>query len=330
MDLSTAACPPVARGEGVLIIRNALSGTAVLRADPGPTFAARLPAAVVHELAEGEDLAEAVAARMKGDDAPSVLGVYGGDGSVSRMAGLARKYDVPLLVMPGGTFNHFARSIGLDDVDIAIDALEAGAGRTVTVLEVTADEDDPITVLNVVSVGTYPAFLEKRESHEPLGKWLGGLAAAGKELRGATPVTIVRAGRRASVWSVFIGVGRNDPDLVATMQRGTPDDGVLDIRIHHARGSRSRAITALAFGPRTVTVLRSLRLMPRDADLERLVLPSFDVAVRPPAGSPSVFVHDGELENRDPEGFTLRCVAVPSALRVYAPAPTAAEKPHSD
>ena len=320
MDPSTAACPPIARGEGVLIIRNAQSGTAVLRADPGPTFAARLPAAVVHELAEGEDLAEAVAARMAGDDAPSVLGVYGGDGSVSRMAGLARRYDVPLLVMPGGTFNHFARSIGLDDVDVAIDALEAGAGRTVTVLEVTADEDDPITVLNAVSVGTYPAFLEKRESHEPLGKWLGGLVAAVKELRGATPVTIVREGRRASVWSVFIGVGRNDPDLVATMQRGTPDDGVLDIRIHHARGSRSRAITALAFGPRTVAVLRALRLMPRDADLERLVLPSFDVAVRPPAGGPSVFVHDGELENRDPSGFTLRCVAVPSALRVYAPA----------
>ena len=183
----------------------------------------------------------------------------------------------------------------------------------------TADDGDPITVLNAVSVGTYPAFLEKRESHEPLGKWLGGLVAAVKELRGVAPVTIAREGRRASVWSVFIGVGRNDPDLVATMQRGSADDGVLDIRIHHARGSRSRAITALAFGPRTVTVLRALRLMPRDADLERLVLPSFEVAVRPPAGRPSVFVHDGELEERDAAGFTLRCVAVPSALRVYAP-----------
>ena len=229
MDPSTAVCPPIARGEGVLIIRNAQSGKAVLRADPGPTFAERLPAAVVHELAEGEDLAEAVAARMAGDAAPAVLGVYGGDGSVARMAGLAREYGVPLLVMPGGTFNHFARAIGLADIDVAIDALEAGESRAVTVLEVTADDGEPITVLNAVSVGTYPAFLEKRESHEPLGKWLGGLVAAVKELRGVAPVTIAREGRRASVWSVFIGVGRNDPDLVATMQRGNADDGVLDI-----------------------------------------------------------------------------------------------------
>ena len=170
--------------------------------------------------------------------------------------------------------------------------------------------EDPITVLNAVSIGTYPAFLDKRETHEPLGKWLGGLVAASKELREVTPVTIVRDGRRASAWSVFIGVGRNDPDLVATMQRGTPDDGVLDVRIHHARGSRSRAITALAFGPRTAAGLRALRLMPPDEDLERLVLPSFEVAVRSRPGRPSVFVHDGELEERDPAGFTLRCVAV--------------------
>ena len=317
-------------GRGLLIVLNAQSGTAVVRADPRPVFAERLPAATVHELEEGEDLADAVASRMSGDDAPTVLGVYGGDGSVSRMAGLARHYDVPLLAMPGGTFNHFVRSIGLDDVDTAIDALAAGESRTVTVLDVSADGEDPITVLNAVSIGTYPAFLDKRETHEPLGKWVGGLVAATKELREVTPITIARDGRRASAWSVFIGVGRNNPDLVATMQRETPDDGVLDVRIHHARGSRSRAITALAFGPRTVTVLRSLRLMPRDADLERLVLPSFDVAVRPSAGGPSVFVHDGELENRDPSGFTLHCVAVPSALRVYAPGPPVVERAKRD
>jgi undecaprenyl-diphosphatase len=200
----------------------------------------------------------------------------------------------------------------------------------VTVLDVSADGEDPITVLNAVSIGTYPAFLDKRETHEPLGKWLGGLVAATNELREVTPVTIVRDGRRASAWSVFIGVGRNDPDLVATMQRGTPDDGVLDVRIHHARGSRSRAITALAFGPRTAAGLRALRLMPPDEDLERLVLPSFEVAVRPRPGRPSVFVHDGELENRDPAGFTLRCVAVPAALRVYAPQHPVVERAKRD
>jgi undecaprenyl-diphosphatase len=312
------------------MVLNAQAGTAVVHADPRPVFAERLPEAVVHELEEGEDLADAVESRMSGDDAPTVLGVYGGDGSVSRMAALARRYDLPLLAMPGGTFNHFVRSIGLEDVESAIDALEAGEGQTVTVLEASADGEDPITVLNALSIGTYPAFLHKREGHEPLGKWLGGLVAAGRELREVMPLTIVRDGRRSSVWSVFIGVGRNNPDLVATMQRGKPDDGMLDVRIHHARGSRSRAITALAFGPRTAAGLRALRLMPPDTDLERFVLRSFEVAVRQRPGRPSVFVHDGELEQRDPAGFTLACTAVPAALRVYAPAGSESGGPASD
>jgi undecaprenyl-diphosphatase len=61
--------------------------------------------------------------------------------------------------------------------------------------------------------------------------------------------------------------------------------------------------------------------MPKGSDLERLVVSESAFTVRPAKGRPSVFVHDGELEERDPAGFTLRCVAVPGALRVYAPAP---------
>jgi len=304
----------------VLIVLNSRSGKAVLRSDPRPVFAERLPAAIVHELGEEDDLDEAVASRMAGADRPSVLGVYGGDGTVSRMAGAARAYGLPLLVLPGGTFNHFAGSLGLDGVDSAIEALEAGSGREVTVVEVVADGDPPLTVLTAVSVGTYPAFIEKRERRQRFGKWLGGLMATAKELREAQPVQLARGGRRAMAWSVFVGAGRNDPGLVATVERQTADDGMLDIRIHHARGSRLQAVASLAFGKRTTAILRGLGLMPKRSDLERLMLSEFAFTVRPSAGRPSVFVHDGELEERDPAGFTLRCVAVPSALRVYAPA----------
>ena len=61
MDAATVTLPPITDGAGVLIVLNAQSGTAVVRADPRPVFAERLPAATVHELAEGEDLADAVA-----------------------------------------------------------------------------------------------------------------------------------------------------------------------------------------------------------------------------------------------------------------------------
>jgi len=308
-------------GRGLLVVRNALSGSAVIRSDPAATFAERLPAAEVHELGEGEDLADVVAAATRSDPAPDVLGVYGGDGTVSRMAHLARQHDRPLLAMPGGTFNHFVRALGVDSVDIAIDAYEAGSTVDVGVAEATADSDDPMTVLNVVSVGAYPELIEERERRSSLGKWIGGAVATAVALRRAEPLTIVRDGRRARVWSVFVSVGRNDPDRVATMQRQEADAGALDVRIHHARGSKVRAFASLAFGKRSAAVMRAVGLYPRDADIERFVVRELELHVRPEPGHPSVFVHDGELEERAPGGFTLRCVAVPRAVTVFAPVP---------
>lgn len=314
--------PPDAPGRGLLILRNALSGTAVIRLDPAPVLEGRLPAAVVHMLAEGEDMGDVVSQAAESDDAPVVLGVYGGDGSVSRMAGLARRLDLPLLVLPGGTFNHFARSAGIEDVDAALDAFDAGHLIDVSAIEASADGGESFLALNAVSVGSYPELIDEREKRRPrLGKWLGGIVAAWQTMRGAEPLVIVRDGRRAKVWSVFIGIGRNDPQRVATMQREELENAVLDVRIHHARGSRLRAVASLAFGRRTAAVLRALRLMPPREDVERLLVSEFEVSVRPAPGHPAVFVHDGELSEPGGEVFTLRCTAVPDAVRVYAPGP---------
>jgi undecaprenyl-diphosphatase len=312
--------PAFADGRGVFIVRNAASGTAVVRADPAETFAARLPEATIHELAADEDLAEVVAGAMRSEEPPAVLGVYGGDGSVSRMAALAREHGRPLLVMPGGTFNHFARSAGLDDVDTAIDALQSGTTIEVSAIEARADDGEPILALNAVSVGTYPELIDERDRRrQSLGKWLGGIVAAWRTLRTAESLTVVRDGRRARVWSVFVGIGRNDPQRVATMQRETLVEPTLDVRIHHARGSRLRAMASLAFGRRTAAVLRAVRLMPPRSDVERLVVAEFAMTVRLEEGHPSVFVHDGELEEQAPAGFTLRCVAIPRAVTVFVP-----------
>jgi diacylglycerol kinase family enzyme len=321
MPSASTQLPAAPLGAGVLIVRNALAGSAVLRPDPGPLLAERLPEAVVRELGENEQLDDVVAEAMAAEPAPVVLGVYGGDGSVSRMAQLARRYDVPLLALPGGTFNHFVRALGIEDVETAIAALEAGSGVTAGVVDAAADDDEPLTVLNVVSVGAYPELIEERQRRSSLGKWLGGVVATWGALRRAEPITIVRAGKRARVWSVFVSVGRNDPERVATMQRQDVAADRLDVRIHHARGSRLRALASLAFGKRTAAVMRALGLFPRDADIERLVVTDLELRVVPQPGRPSVFVHDGELEERDPAGFTLRCVAAPATLRVYAPAP---------
>lgn len=317
--------PPESRptGAGVLIVRNPSSGKdVVLRADPSDLIAERLPDATVHELQDDERLDDVVAAALAQSDPPQVLGVLGGDGSVSRMAHLARRHGLPLLVLPGGTFNHFARAVGVDTVEAAIDALAAGSVISVTAVEASADEGEPVTVLNAVSLGAYPQVVAEREDRiDDLGKWVGGVVAAWRALRDAQPTVIVRDGRRARVWSVFVSVGRNAPDQVATMQRQLIDDNVLDIRIHHARGSRMRAVAALAFGRKAAALLRAVRLMPAEPDRERLLAREIELHVRPAPGAAPVYVHDGELEEQPAGGWTLHCRIVPDAVRVYAPPP---------
>ncbi|MDN3496175.1 diacylglycerol kinase family protein [Planococcus sp. APC 4015] len=312
--------PQEPTGRGLLLVRNSRSGTSVIRLDPAQEFARRLPGAEVRVLGEDEDLTEVVTQAMEASPAPSVLGVYGGDGSVSRMAGLARRFDRPLLVVPGGTFNHFARSAGLDDVDAALDAFEGGRTLAVSAISASSDGDEQILALNAVSLGSYPELIEKRDHDRArLGKWLGGIVAAWRTMKTAEPLTIVVDGRRARVWSVFVGIGRNEPDRVATMQRDELTTAILDVRIHHARGSRVRAIASLAFGRKTAAVLRVLGLMPPKEDVERLLVTEFACVVRPEPGHSTVFVHDGELADPPGSEFTLRCTAVAEAVTVYVP-----------
>lgn len=306
-------------GSEVLVVANSRSGASLGRPDRVPDVQRRMPGATVHRLAEDETLDDVVAAAVTGVTPPRVLAILGGDGSVSRAAHLARRHDLALLVLPNGTFNHFARSAGIDDVDAGLDAYAAGRVRPVAVAEVAVDGGDPITVLNAVSLGAYPEFLAERERRTSLGKWWGGAVAAWREVHGAHRVDVVRGGRHASVWSVFAGVGRNDPDHLATMQRATLDDPIIDVRVHHARGTRLRAVASLAFGKNTVKVLRALGMMPPASDLERILDDDFEIEVRP-GGAPDIWVHDGELEDVGADGFRMRVRAVPEGLRVYLPA----------
>lgn len=315
-DQSDDRALPGRDGRGLLLVANPRSGTSVVRPDPMPEIRRRLPAARIASL-EGASLDDIVADAMAGDDAPLALAVLGGDGSVSRAAHLARSHDLPLLVLPGGTFNHFARAAGLDTVETALDAYAAGAVRSVVVAEVTVDDDDPITVLNAVSLGAYPELLAEREKRTSLGKWWGGAVAAWREIHGAHRITIVRDGRRARVWSVFAGIGRGDSRRIAMMRRENLDEPVLDVRVHHARGTRLRAVASLAFGRRTLAVMRALRLMPPASDLERIVDASIDLEVRP-GDAPPVFAHDGELAEARADGFRMRIRVVPDGLRIWA------------
>jgi diacylglycerol kinase family enzyme len=110
----------------------------------------------VHELREGEDPGNV--ARTSRAEA---LGIAGGDGSLAAVADVARERDVPLVCVPFGTRNHFARDLGLDRND-PLAALRAfdGAERRIDV----GRADDRL-FLNNVSLGVYARLVHRREHH---------------------------------------------------------------------------------------------------------------------------------------------------------------------
>ncbi|WP_353808573.1 bifunctional phosphatase PAP2/diacylglycerol kinase family protein [Agromyces sp. SYSU T00194] len=334
-----APAPPVAHGprvdlpasptgEGVLVVVNPSSGRAVVRADPVRALTRRLPDATLLELDRVDDLDPAVDAALAGDAPPRILGVVGGDGTVARVAGIARRTGLPLLVVPGGTFNHFARAAGLDSAADAIDAVQAGTGVRTDAAELTFADESPVTVLNSASVGIYPGFVLERERREPaIGKWPAALVAAWKVLGRAEPIALEVDGRPMRVWTLFTSVGGSDPVTLAPLARHRLADGALGVRILRA-GTRTGAVASLSFGRRTSAVLRTLRLLPEQ--IEAFDARELVVDVFPAPGRPHGFAHDGEvaedpgaaLPGADllpaPRSYRTRIRVLPGELRVYA------------
>jgi undecaprenyl-diphosphatase len=324
--------PASPEGDGVFIVANPSSGTSVVRADPKRTIAERLPRAELHELGDDETPAGVLREALARANPPRILGVCGGDGTVAAAAQVAREAGLPLLVIPGGTFNHFARTAGASSADLAIDALQRGEGVRVDVGELAFEGQPPFTVMNTASVGVYPDFVSERERLQPhLGKWPAAVVAAVRVLGRSQPVTIAIGGRRAEVWTLYAGIGRNDAGVAAPLQRRRLDDGALDVRILHA-GSRARAAASLAFGRRTSAVFRRLRLLPER--VEAFTTTSLEVTVHPREGQAPGFAHDGEVAHEGPAraerasrgpGYRTRIRLVPGALEVYRPAGPAIE-----
>lgn len=238
-------------GDGAVIFVNSASGIDPLRPEPVAFLSGELPSSRVRVLQEGEDLMELVRDAVASADPPHVIGVWGGDGTVANAADAARRAHLPLVIFPGGTFNHFARTAGAETIDDAVTALRSGVGRRVDVAELTIDDGQPMTVMNVASIGVYPRFVAEREEMEAaLGKPVAALVAAFRVFARAHTLWVRVDGRAARVWSVAVAAGQNSSVSMVPLQRRRLDDGVLDVRVLHARGRmpRLRGLVALAFG----------------------------------------------------------------------------------
>jgi diacylglycerol kinase family enzyme len=184
--------------------------------------------------------------------------VAGGDGTVAAAAAVAGRRRLPLVVVPTGTLNHFARDVGVYDLQEAVDATAAGEAVAVdlALVEVhpgTASDAVLRTrcFLNTASLGSYPDLVRLRESWQPRwGKWPAFAAALMVVLRRAQPIRIKIAGRWSAVWFLFVGNGPYHPRGMVPAWRPSLDSGLLDVRWLRAdlRFSRLRAATALILG----------------------------------------------------------------------------------
>ena len=114
-----------------------------------------LPDISVIELTADDDVAQVMQRAATGAE---VLGVAGRDGTVGAAAETALAAGIPLAVFPAGTFNHFAKALGLDRVHRAIRAVRKGPATKMDVAHV----NDKL-FLNTASVGAYSDLVARRQ-----------------------------------------------------------------------------------------------------------------------------------------------------------------------
>lgn len=111
-----------------------------------------------YPVTKGSAIADA--AKRAAEDGADVVLALGGDGTQSAVAGALAGGTATMGVLPGGTFNYFARELGVGDTpDEAIETILGGHVRKMDVGEVNGR-----IFLNNASFGVYPAILERREA----------------------------------------------------------------------------------------------------------------------------------------------------------------------
>lgn len=289
--------PAAPTGLGVSVVINAGSGS--VDDSVANTIAGLLPDAEIIVSGPDDDLValvEGAAGRCR------VLGVAGGDGTINLAAKAAIEANVPLLVLPAGTLNHFARDLGVDSVADAVRAL--GDGHAVVVDVGCADDQ---VFLNTSSTGLYVHQVRLRERWERrLGKWPAAWVALVRVLRHGQPQELLVDGHPRRLWMLFAGNGRYLPVGFAPTHRPRLDDGYLDVRLVDADVRLAR--TRIVLGALTGTLRWSGAYRASTAQALRLSTPD---------GRPIGLSVDGEVA-RVSADVTL--TKARRALTVYRPA----------
>ena len=152
IDLSTAKLVLVLNGAAGK--QDAAANEEKIRARLTP----HVGAYATYAVRSGADIAGA--AKRAAQDGADVVVALGGDGTQSAVAAALAGSDTVMGVLPGGTFNYFARELGVGEtLDAALDTLLSGQVQRMDVGDVNGR-----IFLNNASFGVYPKILERREA----------------------------------------------------------------------------------------------------------------------------------------------------------------------
>ncbi|WP_419963021.1 lipid kinase [Pantoea vagans] len=239
--------------------------------------------------------------------------VGGGDGTLNAAAPGLMQTGLPLGILPLGTANDFARTLGIPtSLEKAVKIIADGKLRAVDLGEVNQH-----LFLNVSSIG-FSAELARNLTAESKKRWgVGGYAlAALRLLRQSRPfsATLVHQGQRIPVKTVQVSVGngRFYGGGMTVEQRAAPDDGLLDVYSLELQHSW-QLIALLPFMRRGTHG--------RWRDVRAFSTTELTIETR----RPHYINADGEIIGQTPAHFRL----IAHALQVYAPGDSAVCQPAS-
>src|SRR5262245_11933035 len=174
-----------------VVLANAGAGTRAFNRAHAADLKSRLGAAFIQtgvtvsiRLLDGKRLRKAatraLAEARRGDIDAVIAG--GGDGSIRTVASVLAGTSVPLGIIPLGTFNHFAKDLGLPlDIEGAAATIGSGHTRLVDLGEVNGE-----IFINNSSIAIYPYLIierDRRRARDGVAKWMAMAPAFLRMLR---------------------------------------------------------------------------------------------------------------------------------------------------
>jgi diacylglycerol kinase family enzyme len=247
------------------------------------------------------------ARRAVPSDALDAVIAGGGDGTVNAVASALVGSPVALGVLPLGTRNHFARSLGMP---LTLAEACAALARS-TVLTIDAGEVNGNVFVNNASVGLYPLVVGEREElrrRRFTSKWVAMLFAIASVMRRFPTLRVRIVTDHQTIYRdtpfVFVGNNHYESQLFAVGERRRLDAGELGVYFTTRVGR---------FGLARLALRTLLGRLEQARDFEAMSLKQCWLET----GRRAVYVAmDGELRRMTPP---LHFRSRPGELRVLAP-----------